>query len=317
MSASSKAVVLTRGLTKDYGEGRGIFGVDLEVEPGEVLGFLGPNGAGKTVTMRHLMGFVRPQAGSAEIFGLPCFERRAEIQSRLGYLPGESAAMREMTAAAFLGLMADMRGLSDRARMGELIEEFELDARARIRDMSKGNRQKVAIVAAFMSRPEVLLLDEPTSGLDPLMQERFMALVTEERNRGAAILLSSHIFEEVERTCDRVAFIRAGRVAEACSMDAVRRSRGRSYRITFSSTEERSRWDSSHGGSSGTTAEASAVTIEGVVDANALIRELAGYDVRDLVVREQTLEDVFLGLYGDGASSDGDRGGCAFDERER
>lgn len=294
--------IRVRGLTKDYGRGRGVFGVGLEVAAGEVLGFLGPNGAGKTVTMRHLMGFVKPQEGTAEVLGYDCFRERPRVQARLGYLPGENACIQEMTARAFLDLMAGMRGLRERSRILELADLFDLDLRARIGGMSKGNRQKVAIVAAFMARPDVLLLDEPTSGLDPLMQERFLDLVEQERARGAAILLSSHIFEEVGRACDRVAFIRAGRVAMTCTMEEVRSMRGRGYAVEFSSAAERSRWELAHGGAP-SAGDARGVELRDVRDVNALIRELSSYDVAAVTSREQTLEELFLHLYEGDASS--------------
>lgn len=303
MTANGTApAIRVRGLTKDYGRGRGVFGVGLEVAAGEVLGFLGPNGAGKTVTMRHLMGFVKPQEGTAEVLGYDCFRERPRVQARLGYLPGENACIREMTARAFLDLMAGMRGLRERSRMRELADLFDLDLRARIGGMSKGNRQKVAIVAAFMARPDVLLLDEPTSGLDPLMQERFLDLVEQERARGAAILLSSHIFEEVGRACDRVAFIRAGRVAMTCTMEEVRSMRGRGYAVEFSSAAERSRWELAHGGAP-SAGDARGVELRDVRDVNALIRELSSYDVAAVTSREQTLEELFLHLYEGDASS--------------
>ena len=303
MTANGTAPAISvRGLTKDYGRGRGVFDVSLEVAAGEVLGFLGPNGAGKTVTMRHLMGFVRPQKGTAEVLGYDCFRERPSVQAHLGYLPGENSCMREMTAQSFLDLMAGMRGMRDRSRMLELADIFGLDFRARIGGMSKGNRQKVAIVAAFMARPDVLLLDEPTSGLDPLMQERFLDLVEQERARGAAILLSSHIFEEVGRACDRVAFIRAGRVAMTCTMDEVRSMRGRGYTVEFSSARERSRWELAHG-EGPAEGEARSVEIRDVRDVNALIRELSSYDVAAITSREQTLEELFLHLYEGGESS--------------
>lgn len=302
MACGAGPAVCVRGLTKDYGRGRGIFDIDFEVAPGEVLGFLGPNGAGKTTTMRHLMGFVRPQEGSAEIFGHDCFRERSRVQAHLGYLPGENVCMQEMTARSFLELMAGMRGMRDRSRMLELADAFGLDLGARIGGMSKGNRQKAAIVAAFMARPDVLLLDEPTSGLDPLMQERFLDLVAEERARGAAILLSSHIFEEVARACDRVAFIRAGRMAMTCTMDEVRSMRGRSYTVEFSSARERLRWELAHGGDPAREG-ARDVELRDVRDANALIRDLASYDVAAVTSHEQTLEELFLHLYEDDESS--------------
>ena len=208
MSATIGPAIAIEGLKKDYGSGRGVFGVSFAVERGEVFGFLGPNGAGKTVTMRNLMGFIRPDEGTVNINGLNCFSQRARIQEHLGYLPGEIACMDEMTGTAFLEFMARMKKLRDRTRMEQLIEYFELDPARRIRKMSKGTKQKVGLVCAFMASPDIVLLDEPTSGLDPLMQSRFIDLVLEEKRRGTTILLSSHLFEEVERTCDRVAFIR-------------------------------------------------------------------------------------------------------------
>lgn len=296
MANASAPAICVRGLTKDYGRGRGVFDVSLEVSSGEVLGFLGPNGAGKTVTMRHLMGFIRAQGGMVEVLGHDCFRDRPLVQAHLGYLPGESSCMREMTARSFLNLMAGMRGLRDRSRMRELADVFELDLDARIGGMSKGNRQKVAIVTAFMARPDVLLLDEPTSGLDPLMQERFLDVVAEERARGAAILLSSHIFEEVGRACDRVAFIRAGRVVMTCSMDEVRSMRGRGYTVEFANVRERSRWELAHGNGPA-KGSALAVELRDVRDVNALIRELSSYDVAEVTSRAQTLEELFLHLY--------------------
>lgn len=302
MVNASAPAICACGLTKDYGRGRGVFDVNLEVRAGEALGFLGPNGAGKTVTMRHLMGLIKPQKGTVQILGHDCFRERPRVQARLGYLPGENVCMQEMTARSFLDLMAGMRDLRDRSRMRELVDVFDLDLGARIGGMSKGNRQKVAIVAAFMAHPDVLLLDEPTSGLDPLMQERFLDLVAKERERGAAILLSSHIFEEVGRACDRVAFIRAGRVAMTCTMEEVRSMRGRGYAVEFSSAAERSRWELAHGGAP-SAGDARGVELRDVRDVNALIRELSSYDVAAVTFREQTLEELFLHLYEGDASS--------------
>ena len=246
MSATIGPAIAIEGLKKDYGSGRGVFGVSFAVERGEVFGFLGPNGAGKTVTMRNLMGFIRPDEGTVSINGLNCFSQRARIQEHLGYLPGEIACMDEMTGAAFLEFMARMKKLRDRTRMEQLIEYFELDPARRIRKMSKGTKQKVGLVCAFMASPDIVLLDEPTSGLDPLMQSRFIDLVLEEKRRGTTILLSSHLFEEVERTCDRVAFIRAGKLAAVERMDDVRKSRKRLFVVTFADEAARDRYAAAH-----------------------------------------------------------------------
>lgn len=296
----SDPVIELKGLKKDYGSGRGVFDVSFAVERGEVFGFLGPNGAGKTVTMRNLMGFIRPDAGTASIDGLDCFGQRARIQERLGYLPGEIACMDEMTGAAFLEFMARMKKLRDRTRMEQLIEHFELDPARRIRKMSKGTKQKVGLVCAFMTSPDILLLDEPTSGLDPLMQSRFIDLVLEEKRRGATILLSSHLFEEVERTCDRVAFIRAGKLAAVERMDDVRKSRKRVFVVTFADEATRNRYAAAHADAGADVQKQGATSVEAAVAGNldAFVKDLAAYEITDLTAREQTLEELFMHLYG-------------------
>ena len=208
-----KPIIQLERATKDYGRGRGVFKVSFAVARGEVVGFLGANGAGKSVTMRLLMGFVRPSSGRVLIGGRDCFADRARIQRSVGYLPGELACPSDLTGRAFLDFVAAMRGARDHRRRDELTEFFELDPSARIRSMSKGTKQKLGIVAAFMGAPDVLLLDEPTSGLDLLMQRRFVELVRAERARGATVLLSSHVLGEVEGTCDRAIFIRRGHLS--------------------------------------------------------------------------------------------------------
>lgn len=314
------AMISLRGVTKDYGRGRGIFDVTLDVERGQTVGFLGANGAGKTVTMRTLMGFIRPKAGRASIDGRDCFRERAAIQRSLGYLPGEVACPERMTGLEFLRFMSALRsgGNSEAGRaarrsqdrMNELIARFDLDPSARIGRMSKGTKQKVAIVAAFMGAPDVLLLDEPTSGLDPLMQERFVELVREEKARGATILLSSHMFPEVERTCDRVAFIRAGHVVGVRDMAEVRAVRARDYEIAFASPEECERYRRDHADgvvgrvespdtAATVGASATALRIRVAGDVGRFVRGLADYRVADLVSHEQSLEETFLHLYGE------------------
>lgn len=292
------AALELRGLTKDYGKQRGVFDVSLEVQRGEVFGFLGPNGAGKTTAMRHLMGFIKPDAGEARIGGYDCFSERAIIQRTLGYLPGEIACMDEMTGIAFLEFMARMKKLNDRMRLYELVDYFELDPARKIRKMSKGTKQKVGLVCAFMSRPDLLLLDEPTSGLDPLMQGRFIDLVRAEKERGATVFLSSHLFEEVERTCDSVGFIRDGRLVAVERMDDVRRSRKRVYVVTFARVSERDRFVATHSAAQNRGATSVEMVVAGGVD--AFVKDIASFAVSDLAAREQTLEELFLHLYGAG-----------------
>ncbi|MBM6699247.1 ABC transporter ATP-binding protein [Bifidobacterium pullorum subsp. saeculare] len=320
------------GATKDYGHGRGVFDEQLDVDQGSVVGFLGANGAGKTVTMRMLMGFIRPDRGAACIAGLDCFRDRAAVQTRVGYLPGEVSCPTDMTGIAFLNFMTALRAdgahvahgrRAVEARMGELIDRFDLDPSARIGRMSKGTRQKVAIVAAFMGSPDVLLLDEPTSGLDPLMQERFVELVREERARGATVFLSSHMFPEVERTCDRVAFLKAGHIVGVEDMAAVRAARARTFLITFADAAEAGRYRAAHPEATVPAAEGTGreivtshdvaanmsltVRVSGTV--SGFVKDLAEYRVADLASREQSLEDMFLHLYGDRETGGGGTNG--------
>lgn len=262
-----------KGLTRDYGGGKGIFDLTFSVGEGETFGFLGPNGAGKTTTIRHLMGFLRPRAGSCAIGGRDCWRERENIQRDLGYIPGEISFFNDMTGAEFLRFLAGYRGQKP-VRQKELLDRFELDPRGGIKKMSKGMKQKLGIVAAFQHDPAVLILDEPTSGLDPLMQNRFVELLREETARGKTILLSSHMFEEVERTCQRVGIIRAGRLAAVDSVEALRKRHLRCYTVTLDTPER----------------------------AESFARDFGGQQdgCRVTVTARQSLEEIFLHYYGGG-----------------
>ena len=181
-------VISIQNLTRDYGLGKGIFDVSFEVERGEIFGFLGPNGAGKTTTIRHLMGFIRPRSGECRINEMDCWKKHDEIQKRLGYIPGEISFFEDMSGREFLKFAADYRKLDRDNRMQEMLDRFELDPKGKIKKMSKGMKQKLGIAAAFMHDPDILILDEPTSGLDPLMQNRFIELIAEEKKRGKTVL---------------------------------------------------------------------------------------------------------------------------------
>ncbi|WP_367924609.1 ABC transporter ATP-binding protein [uncultured Ruthenibacterium sp.] len=281
-------------LTKDYGRGRGVFDVNFQVAPGEVFGFLGPNGAGKTTTIRHLMGFVRPDKGSVRIAGLDCFDKAQLVQKKVGYLPGELSLAENMTGEGFLRFVANMKHVRD-GRKKELCDRFEVDGKNRIRKMSKGQKQKIGLVCAFLADPDVYLLDEPTSGLDPLMQSRFLELLEEEKKRGKTILLSSHLFEEIERVCDRTAVLRAGRIAAIEPLQALRSTQSRLFTLRFE-TEKAALLFSD--GLSGASREGCVVTacVQGSVD--SFLKRAACYPVADLQARSQTLEERFLHYYG-------------------
>ena len=268
------SVIRIDRLTRDYGGGKGVFDLSFQVDQGEAFGFLGPNGAGKTTTIRHLMGFLKAASGDCTIGGMDCWKDRHRIQARLGYIPGEISFFDDMTGAEFLRFAASYRGLPSTLRQKELLSRFELDPRGKIKKMSKGMKQKLGIVAAFMHDPDILILDEPTSGLDPLMQSRFIDLITEEKKRGKTILMSSHLFEEVERTCDRVGIIRQGRLAAVDAVDALRQRHMRPYTVTLESEALAKAFAQDFGG----TQNGLTVT----------------------VTARQSLEDIFMHYYGGG-----------------
>ena len=285
-------------LTKDYGNGKGVFDVSLAIKQGEVYGYLGPNGAGKSTTMRHLMGFSKPQSGTVTILGLECLSNQKEIQGKLGYLPGEIAFQEDMTGIAYLKLIAKMRHMKDFSYGEKLIDFFELDPSGGIKRMSKGMKQKIGIVAAFMHDPQILLLDEPTSGLDPLMQNRFVELIEKEKKRGKTILLSSHIFEEVEKTCDRIGMIRKGKLVKEFTVDELRHSQLKTYKIEFAVSSDMEKMKEVY--PDAVFKEDRRQMIVSINDGqiNALIRQLAKCDVHFLKEEKHTLEEYFMQFYG-------------------
>lgn len=232
------SVIEINHLTKDYGHGRGVFDVSFAVEKGEVFGFLGPNGAGKTTTIRHLMSFSKPQQGQLTINGKDAWKSAATIKQDVGYLPGELAFPKGMTGDQFLTFMAQQRQITDMTKTEKLKTLFELDATAHIKQMSLGTKRKLAIVSAFMHDPSVLILDEPTSGLDPVMQERFIQFILDEKAEGKTILLSSHIFSEVDATCDRIAIIKDGKVVSTIEAAKLKQNKNKAFKIEFASPED-------------------------------------------------------------------------------
>ena len=286
-------------VTKDYGFGRGIFDVSFEVHQGEVFGFLGPNGAGKTTTIRHIMGFSRPQQGSITVMGMDSWKDAAKIKKRLGYLPGEIAFPSNMTGTQFIDYMAQMRGITDRSKTNYLLELFELDPSGDLKRMSLGMKRKLAVVTAFMHDPELLVLDEPTSGLDPLMQERFVEFILNEKKNGKSILLSSHIFSEVDATCDRIAIIKDGVLVSTIEADMLRHNEEKVFKVEFQNAAEYQRFVS-----------ATALTLDSrrpeqnqvkirIWDAQIgdMFTELKNYELNFVTEIKFTLEDYFMDFY--------------------
>ena len=227
------AAVRTEGLTKRYGTADALRDLSLEVNRGEVLGYLGPNGAGKTTTIRLLLGLIQPTAGRAEIFGLDCQHRPVEAHRHLAYVPGEANLWPGLTGAETLHLLGRVQGEVDQSYRDELVALFELDADKKVRAYSKGNRQKVILIAALMCRPDLLVLDEPTAGLDPLMEQAFRHCIYEAKERGQTVFLSSHVLSEVEALCDQVAILRNGRLIETGTLTDMRHLSATSVEATF------------------------------------------------------------------------------------
>lgn len=231
------SVIEVKHVTKDYGHGRGIFDVSFEVKEGEAFGFLGPNGAGKSTTIRHLMGFTKADEGELYINGKNSWKSSAIIKHDVGYLPGELAFPKGMTGDEFINFMANERQMTDMTRTERLKKIFEIDTSKEIKKMSLGTKRKLAVVTAFMHNPKILILDEPTSGLDPVMQERFIQFILKEKEEGKTILLSSHIFTEVDATCDRIAIIKDGIVVSTVEADDLKQSTNKLFKIEFDNFE--------------------------------------------------------------------------------
>jgi ABC-2 type transport system ATP-binding protein len=290
------SAIRTQGLTKDYGNGRGLFGLDLEVDEGEIFGYLGPNGAGKTTTIKTLMDLVHPSAGRAEIFGLDCQKQAVEVKRLVGYVPGELpqfGGLRGRDVVAYLGAMG---GRVDAARVRAVAERLQLDLGQRYREYSSGNKQKLALVLALMHSPRLLILDEPTGGLDPLIQQVFYQLVREARAAGATVFLSSHILSEVEHSCDRVAIIRAGRLVNVASLEEIHRIRSKHVEIEFAGEIPVERLKAAAG------VEDVQVSGQGVRclvrgDFEPLLEAVAQAHVVSLTSHEPSLEEIFLAYY--------------------
>ena len=291
------AVIETDDLTKRYGEARGIENVTMTVEAGEVFGFLGPNGAGKTTTIRTLLDLLHPTSGSARLFGLDSRRDSAAIRGRLGNLPGDFSYDPRLTGRELLSFVAEVRGLRDLGGAPQLAERFHADLDRPLRELSRGNRQKVGLIQAFFHEPELLILDEPTGGLDPLMQEQFLELVQEQRGRGTTVFLSSHELDEIQRVCDRVGIIREGRLV---AVEKVADLTGRTYRhvsIEFGAPVDPTEFDRLAGVGE-LVAEGSRISFKVEGDLDPVVKTAARHSVRDIEVAQPTLEEVFLTYYG-------------------
>lgn len=288
------AVVRTEGLTKFYGDRRGLEDLDLEIRPGEVFGYLGPNGAGKTTTIRLILDVIRPTRGRVTVLGTD--PRDARVRGRIGYLPGELALEGRERARDYLAFLGGVRGGVSRERIDALAERLEADLSAPMGRLSKGNKQKVGLIQAFMHEPEFLILDEPTSGLDPLVQQEFLAMVREVRASGRTVLMSSHVLAEVENVSDRVGIVRAGRLVAVEDIAALREKAVRLVEFHFDAPVPREAFEGLAGVRDLRVEGASVrCTIDGRPD--ALVKAAARFTVVHMVSAEPDLEEIFLTYY--------------------
>jgi ABC-2 type transport system ATP-binding protein len=295
VSADTPAIETER-LTLRYGKARGIEDIDLVVQPGEVFGFLGPNGAGKTTTIRTLLDLLRPTSGSAHVLGLDSHTQSVEVRRQVGYLAGDIELYEKLTGAEHLDWLADLRGGVDDGLRDELAERFGAQLDRPIKQLSRGNRQKVALVQAFMHRPPLLILDEPTSGLDPLMQDEFVALVRETVAEGRTVFLSSHDLDEVQRAADRVGIVREGRLIAVRDVEQLRRESLRRMEITFATPVDGTEFDALPGVRD-VVVDGSTVKLRVEGSPDAVVKAAARHEVVDLVSEPADLEEIFLELY--------------------
>ncbi len=292
------ALIQVSNLTKNYGANRGIIDVTFEIPEGEVFGFLGPNGAGKTTTMRVLMGLLKPTAGRATIAGLDCWSQSTEVKRLVGYLPGEYSFDPSLKGAQIIEYLGNLRGGVDQTYVRQLVERLEFDPSKRFREYSRGNKQKVGLVQAFMHKPRLLILDEPTSGLDPLNQQEFYKLVAEVHAEGSTVFLSSHILPEVEHTCDQVAIIREGRLVQVNEVANLKHLQQNDVDLSFAGPASPEWFTGVSGVLSATLTEGGKglhLNVQG--DLHEVIKMAAQHDATNLVVHEPSLEEVFLLFY--------------------
>lgn len=292
------AEINVRNLTKVYGNGKGIFGINFEIEKGEIFGYVGTNGSGKTTTIRHIMGFLNPNKGNVFVHGKDSWKDACTIKKLVGYVPGEIAFPDIGTGSEFLKIQAEFLGVKDMEYANELIKKLQLDTSANLKRMSKGMKQKTAIVAAFMSDPEILILDEPTNGLDPLMRAAFVDIILDVKKRGRTIFMSSHVFEEMEDTCDRVALLKNGRIVSVTKMKDIQHHNIKTYKIEFDVKDDYSHFLQKSFNVIETKEQYNQVIIDiDDKDINLLLEVLKQSHIKFISEKKYTLEQYFNNIY--------------------
>jgi ABC-2 type transport system ATP-binding protein len=289
-------MIIVNKLTKLYRNGRGVRNLTFEIIEGEIFGYLGPNAAGKTTTIRNLLGFLRPDSGTCSINGLDCWKEAEVIQKNLGYIPGEIAFLDGYTGINFLKLIADMRKTKNRSRMKDLIDRFQLDPSFKIKKMSKGMKQKLAIITACMHDPLVMVFDEPTVSLDPLMRNIFSDFIVEEKSRGKTIFMSSHSFDEIERTCDRAGIIREGVLMDVQDIHVLKDKQRKTFVVTTGSKKDADKLINAGFEIGNIESLRIDVIVQGKVD--QFIKTISELTIENLEVNFMSLEQVFMQYYG-------------------
>ena len=295
-----EVIINVEHLTKDYGYGRGVFDVSIKVHKGECYGYLGPNGAGKSTTIRHIMGFSKTCVGKVQIYGQETFGNTEKILENVGYLPGEPALPLYMNGWEFIHMMEEMRGSKNEEMLNHLIDIFKFDPSMSIKEMSLGDKRKLAVVTAFMNDPDVLVLDEPTSGLDPIMQKVFIDFVIEEKKRGKTILLSSHIFSEVDATCDTISIIKDGKHVSTFKANDLKNSEKQTYILYFLNKENLDLYIEKGKEFNVKNINEHSLTAEvefNKKDYKRFFESLSGIKVKQFVEKPFTLQDYFMSFY--------------------
>lgn len=308
MNKKDEVIINVEHLTKDYGYGRGVFDISVKIHKGECYGYLGPNGAGKSTTIRHIMGFAKPTVGKVQIFGIDSFGNTDKLLAKVGYLPGEPAIPQGLDGWGFIEMMQGMRGEANKERLQYLLDLFKFDPGMPVKQMSLGEKRKLAVVAAFMNDPDVLVLDEPTSGLDPVMQKVFIKFILDEKKRGKTILLSSHIFSEVDATCDTISIIKDGKHVSTFNANELKKKQDRTYIIHFLNKEDlkdyienRNKFEVVY-----SNEELLIAVIKFPQDKhNEFFLTLEGMRIKEFEEKPFTLQDYFMSFYKEERSFDG------------
>ena len=290
-----ETVIQTTNLTKFYGKSRGIKDVNITVNKGDIFGFLGPNGAGKSTTIRTLLDFIRPTDGEATIFGLDCQKDSVAIRRRIGYIPGDFGLYGNMTGWKFLKYFGSVRGRYDEVSAKKYAQTFDITLDRKMKEYSRGMRQKVAIIQAFMNNPDLVIMDEPTNGLDPLVQQTFMDVLTEQAHNGTTIFMSSHVLSDVEKVCNRVAIIKEGSIVAEEHVEALRQKSGKVIDVKFASPIDDSIFKMDGIANVARPNGSYKLTVTGNIE--NVLKELSSHKLADISIHQMTLEDVFMHFY--------------------